>query len=57
MQQQEGNAKKKYEKPEAKSFPLRPSEAVLGSCKTAGGSGPSAASNCNSFGVCKVPGS
>ena len=40
MQQQQGSAKKKYEKPEAKRFPLRPDEAVLGFCKTNAASGP-----------------
>ncbi len=57
MQQQESNGKKKYEKPEAKCFPLRPSEAVLGFCKTNAASGPSAVSGCRVLGVCTVPGS
>ena len=56
MQQQQGSTKKKYEKPEAKRFPLRPEEAVLGNCKTAGGSGPSAI-GCFSGGFCKTRGS
>jgi hypothetical protein len=29
--------KKPYEKPEVKQIPLKPEEAVLGFCKTAGG--------------------
>jgi len=32
--------KKTYVKPEFKQVPLRPEEAVLGFCKTAGGGGP-----------------
>jgi len=36
------NTKKPYKKPEAKQFPLRPEEAVLGFCKSATtGGGPS----------------
>jgi hypothetical protein len=31
--------RKPYEKPQATRFPLRPEEAVLGFCKTAGGGG------------------
>ena len=56
MQQQQGSTKKKYEKPEAKRFPLRPEEAVLGNCKTGGGSGPSGI-GCFSGGFCKTRGS
>ena len=32
--------KKAYERPEYRKVPLRPEEAVLGSCKTAPGVGP-----------------
>lgn len=54
MQKQEQSAKKRYEKPEAKRFPLRPEEAVLGFCKSnaaAGPGGPACRANiCNTFG-------
>lgn len=33
------NERKRYEKPAATRFPLRPEEAVLGFCKTAAGGG------------------
>jgi hypothetical protein len=56
MQQQNSNAKKKYEKPEAKRFPLRPDEAVLGFCKTNAASGPSS-SGCRGSSACSAPGS
>jgi hypothetical protein len=56
MQQQEGSAKKKYEKPEAKRFPLRPDEAVLGFCKTNAASGPTGL-GCRGASRCSVPGS
>jgi hypothetical protein len=57
MQQQEGSAKKKkYEKPEAKRFPLRPEEAVLGFCKTNAASGPSSV-GCRGLSSCAIPGS
>ena len=48
--------KKTYLKPEAHRFPLRPEEAVLGSCKsavTAGAHG----GNCKVLGPCNVAGS
>jgi hypothetical protein len=35
-----------YEKPEIKRVALRPDEAVLGACKTAGGSGPVGPGTC-----------
>jgi len=54
--QQERNDKKKYEKPEAKRFPLRPDEAVLGFCKTNAASGPSSA-GCRGARACSSPGS
>ncbi|HEV7425775.1 MAG TPA: hypothetical protein VGQ46_05370 [Thermoanaerobaculia bacterium] len=56
MQQESANDKKKYEKPEAKRFPLRPDEAVLGFCKTNAASGPSS-SGCRGTSRCSVPGS
>jgi len=49
-------ARKPYEKPQIKRFPLRPEEAVLGNCKTGGGSGPSGI-GCFSGGFCKTRGS
>ncbi len=49
-------ARKPYEKPQIKRFPLRPEEAVLGNCKTSGGSGPSSI-GCFSGGPCKTRGS
>jgi len=48
--------KKPYQKPEAKRFPLRPEEAVLGSCKSASSAGPSGG-NCQVAGFCKTAGS
>ncbi|MEA2336362.1 MAG: hypothetical protein QOE82_369 [Thermoanaerobaculia bacterium] len=56
MQQKENGAKKTYEKPEAKRFPLRPDEAVLGFCKTNASSGPSSL-GCRGTSRCSVPGS
>jgi hypothetical protein len=56
QQQQTGSAKKKYEKPEAKRFPLRPDEAVLGFCKTNAASGPISI-GCRSGAACSVAGS
>ncbi|MGA8806228.1 MAG: hypothetical protein WB973_00020 [Thermoanaerobaculia bacterium] len=57
QQQQSSSDKKKYEKPEAKRFPLRPDEAVLGFCKTNAASGPSAISGCRGSSACSAPGS
>ncbi len=48
--------RKPYQKPEIKRFPLRPEEAVLGNCKTAGGSGPSGV-GCFTVGFCQTAGS
>jgi len=56
MQQQTGSAKKKYEKPEAKRFPLRPDEAVLGFCKTNAANGPTGG-GCRGAQACSIPGS
>lgn len=51
-------AKKPYQKPEAKRFPLRPEEAVLGNCKSNASGGPSAGStSCFAVGFCKTSGS
>ena len=47
--------KKPYSRPELKSVPLRPEEAVLGNCKTSSTSGP-ATSDCATF-VCSSVGS
>ena len=49
-------ARKPYEKPQIKRFPLRPEEAVLGNCKQAGGSGPSSI-GCFRAGFCQTRGS
>ena len=38
--------KKPYQKPEVRQVPLRPEEAVLGGCKTAGG-GAGSGGSCN----------
>ena len=38
-----GEPRKSYVKPEIQEVPLRPEEAVLGSCKTSGKSGPAQA--------------
>jgi hypothetical protein len=56
MEKQESNAKKRYEKPEAKRFPLRPEEAVLGFCKTNASSGVSGG-GCRGGFACQTPGS
>ena len=48
--------KKKYEKPRVTQYPLRPEEAVLGFCKTSGGTGPGP-SNCMDVGPCQSLGS
>ena len=57
MQQQPiSSDKKKYEKPEAKRFPLRPDEAVLGFCKTNAAAGPTG-QGCRGVQACSAPGS
>jgi hypothetical protein len=56
MQTQESKEKKAYEKPEAKRFPLRPEEAVLGFCKTNASSGP-APNGCRGGFACQTAGS
>jgi hypothetical protein len=56
MQQQKSSAKKPYEKPEAKRFPLRPDEAVLGFCKSNAATGPYGA-GCRGSTACSIPGS
>jgi hypothetical protein len=48
--------RKPYEKPTLSEVALRPSEAVLGSCKTMGVAGP-AESDCTSLGGCMTFGS
>ena len=53
MHKENGSEQKKpYVKPEAHRFSLRPSEAVLGFCKTATGHG----ANAQSMGNCRTPG-
>lgn len=49
--------KKPYIKPEVKRVQLKPEEAVLGSCKTTGFSGPASIGNCAPLGNCHVQGS
>jgi hypothetical protein len=56
MEKQQSSAKKPYEKPEAKRFPLRPEEAVLGFCKSNGSSGPNGA-GCRGVSACASAGS
>ena len=56
MQQQHGSTKKKYEKPEAKRFPLRPEEAVLGFCKSQAAHGQTQG-QCSMPSACSIPGS
>jgi hypothetical protein len=55
-QQDHAEEKKPYLKPEAKRYPLRPEEAVLGFCKSTTSSGQNHAA-CNSFGICSTMGS
>ena len=56
-QQHDYNEEKKpYMKPEAKRYPLRPEEAVLGFCKSSTGAGQNQAT-CQSFGPCSSQGS
>ena len=50
--------KRPYVKPEAKQFPLRPEEAVLGFCKSVSSTGPGAgASTCLNVTFCQTAGS
>jgi len=50
--------KKPYKKPEARQFPLRPEEAVLGFCKAlATGSGPGHPTGCFQAIFCQTSGS
>jgi len=48
--------KKAYEKPEARRFPLRPEEAVLGFCKSNAAAGPSGGT-CQVVTACRTSGS
>ena len=50
-------ARKPYEKPQIKRFPLRPEEAVLGNCKTVGSNSGPGPNNCFSGGFCQTRGS
>ncbi len=52
----DSQGKKPYEKPRLTEVALRPEEAVLGNCKTAGISGP-AQSDCTLFTGCASVGS
>jgi hypothetical protein len=57
MQEREtDNSRKPYQKPEAKRFPLRPEEAVLGFCKSATSAGPSGGT-CRTVDFCRTAGS
>ena len=49
-------ARKPYEKPEVRRFPLRPEEAVLGFCKSSSMAGPGQ-STCDLVGFCQTAGS
>ena len=52
-QQEPQRTKRAYSKPEFVQIPLRPEEAVLGNCKSAGAStGPLGTSNCHPAGAC-----
>ena len=52
------DARKPYQQPEARRFPLRPDEAVLGNCKSNSAGGPSAGStSCHAVGFCRTAGS
>ncbi len=48
--------KKRYDRPTVEVISLRPEEAVLGSCKFGGGSGP-VSTSCRSLGPCNAAGS
>ncbi len=54
--QDKGQPKKPYMKPEAKQVPLRPEEAMLGSCKSASTGGGPVSSICSPL-FCKQQGS
>lgn len=50
--------RKRYEKPVVSRFQLRAEEAVLGSCKTSGNTGPGPANCLDQFNsICRIPGS
>ena len=57
--QQKGtqHPKRPYKKPALIKVPLRPEEAVLGSCKSDAPAGPGGSSNCHPVGACYVQGS
>lgn len=52
LQQEPQRTKKAYSKPELIQVPLRPEEAVLGNCKTAGVVGPGGNFDCRPVGPC-----
>jgi hypothetical protein len=54
--EQEGK-KRPYAKPEIQQVALRPEEAVLGSCKGTGGSGPGGGGSCRHPASCSTQGS
>ncbi len=55
--QEQQQQKKRYVKPKLRQVDLRPEEAVLGNCKTAGTSGPGGAGACVMVGACSTQGS
>jgi hypothetical protein len=57
QQHQTPGQKKPYQKPALSQIPLRPDEAVLGSCKKAGSSGPGGMGGCTPVGNCFGQGS
>ncbi len=52
----QADEKKQYERPQLTTISLRPEEAVLGHCKTAGSTN-FAGSNCGIIGLCRSFGS
>lgn len=50
QQQEAGPRKKPYRKPQIIEVPLRPSEAVLGFCKSVNSTGPGGAGTCSPAG-------
>jgi hypothetical protein len=57
IKEDQKQAKKPYARPVLKQVALRPEEAVLGNCKTAGISGPVSTGNCAPGGPCSTQGS
>jgi hypothetical protein len=57
MAHEQDRKKRPYVKPEIKQVALRPEEAVLGSCKTSGQSGPGGGGSCRHPAPCSSQGS